>query len=168
MGVKITETTNKATVAGWIEAQAKDSPKSGKAGILEPLGAALDLPRHTPKNGVVNAPTVFEVANKNEFGLGVPERPFIRGYVDAHEKEIRSELTKYCQEAALTSQSIEWALTRVGEFIQEGMKAFITNQGEGTYAPNSPSTIARKDGDSTPLIDTRQMYDAITYKVGNE
>jgi hypothetical protein len=105
--------------------------------------------------------TLIEVAVFNEFGLGVPERSFIRGYVDEKENETKELVRKLAERILAGKMTKDQALDLLGLKVQGGMQKRIA---DGIEPANAPSTIARK-GSSTPLIDTGQLRSSITYKV---
>jgi hypothetical protein len=115
--------------------------------------------------------TVAELAAIHEFGLGVPERSFLRSYFDANEALLTSaivRLTKSLIDQVLknkkpaTVQQQSNVLNKLGLFIVGGIQARIS-AGEIT-PPLAESTIARK-GSSTPLIDTGQLRSSISHEV---
>lgn len=106
--------------------------------------------------------SLLEVATANEFGTEeIPERSFIRGYVDEKERVI-PKILKLEAEKVIKGDPPAEALSRAGVFIRAGIQARIA---QGIDPENSPATIARK-GSSTPLIDTGQLRASIDLKVG--
>jgi hypothetical protein len=102
--------------------------------------------------------TVVEIANQHEFGLGVPERSWLRAWFDENEAMIRNDLRR----AAM--RIIEGRLTQVQAAELLGAKyvaAIQTRIANGIAPPNAQVTIDRKKS-STPLIDTGQFRSAIT------
>ena len=105
--------------------------------------------------------TVADVGTIHEFGLGVQQRSFIRGWYDESQEEnkrivsvlqrqvLRGEVT---QEVALN----RFGLKCVGD-IQRRIVAHIP-------PPLAKSTVKRK-GSSTPLVDTGQLKASITHEV---
>ena len=104
------------------------------------------------------------VATVNEFGLGVPERPFMR---KAAEMMLRDP-----QLVRMMSTLIEpigpgnrirvkpWAWIQLGLYGQGKIQQSITDL---KYPPNAPATIARK-GSSDPLIDTGHMRQSVMWQ----
>lgn len=106
--------------------------------------------------------TVLEVATANEFGIGVPERSFIRAWVDQNETLIRrkvKELLGWVVKGKITEPQ---AMNYLGLWAQGEIQKRIS---AGIDPPNSPATVARK-GSSTPLINTGQLRASITYQIG--
>lgn len=114
----------------------------------------------TAENG--DGLTVGDVASINEFGLGVPERSFIRAWFDQNESQNKDTLRNVG--TGLVKGAIPDATTALN---QAGLSFVGSMQGRmsaGVPPPNAPSTIARK-GSSTPLIDTGQLRASIRHKV---
>ncbi len=106
--------------------------------------------------------TVAQVAGFHEFGtVGVPERSFIRGWVDENAKTVRRVRRKEAEKIVRRKQSIKQGLDRMGQVFVGGMQARIA---KGIDPPLSPVTIERK-GSSAPLIDTGQLRSSITHRV---
>lgn len=104
--------------------------------------------------------TVGEVASFHEFGLGVPERSFIRGWVDENEKVVQN-LSGRAVAAVAKGMPVDQALTIIGSKIASLMQERISR---GIEPANAPSTIARK-GSSKPLVNTGQLRSSITPRV---
>ena len=105
--------------------------------------------------------TVADVAAFNEFGLGVPERSFIRAWFDGATEENRAALQHGMIMALKGEKTIEQVLELIGLRFVGKMQQRISN---GISPANAPSTIKQK-GSSKPLVDTGQMRQAITYLV---
>jgi hypothetical protein len=106
--------------------------------------------------------TVADVAAFNEFGLGVPERSFIRSWADEKENENKDRLRKIGQAvvhgyiSSPTQGLKRFGVLAVGE-IQQRIS-------DGISPENAESTIKAK-GSSKPLIDDGIMRSKITSKV---
>lgn len=103
--------------------------------------------------------TVGEIAEIHEFGLGVPERSWLRSWCDAKQEMIARDaadalrqviLGKLTRDRALGILCVKW----VGD-LQEWFSS------GNIQPPLNDDTIKRK-GSSTPLIDTGQLRSAIT------
>ncbi len=105
--------------------------------------------------------TVAEVAAFNEFGLGVPERSFVRAYVDENGSLLREDIRKLALLVVKGKKTTEEALETLGLKVVGGMQKRIS---KGIPPPNAPATIRRK-GSSKPLIDTGQLRSSITHRV---
>lgn len=106
--------------------------------------------------------SISEIATIHEFGLGVPERSWLRGWFDENRAWIQEEIkkaTKAVLEGRLTE---ERALDLLGMKFVGSIKERIS--GGGALAPNSPETIRRK-GSSVPLVDEGRFIGSITHEV---
>ena len=108
-----------------------------------------------------NPATVVDVAGFHEFGLGVPERSWLRGWYDSTTTEnkefIRSRLLMVVQGKITKEQALE----QIGLKFQTAIQERIS---DGIPPPNAASTIRQK-GSSTPLIDTGQMRSSVTFSI---
>lgn len=106
---------------------------------------------------------VIDVATFHEFGTkDIPERSFIRSNdrknKDKYKKMIQNGMIKVLKGELEPFQ----VLGLVGEQVTSDIKGGIT---AGLKPDLDPKTIERK-GSSKPLIDTGQLLNSITYKVG--
>ncbi len=154
MSVKISDTDK--GFAKLLAEAAKAKKGTVDVGILAKEGA--ESSSTNPKL------TVYEIATFNEFGLGVPERSFIRGYVDDKEQAIRDDIKKLALLVVQGKKTTEEALDLLGLKVVGGMQKRIS---DGILPANAPSTIARK-GSSKPLIDTGQLRSSITHRVNSK
>lgn len=107
--------------------------------------------------------TILEVATINEFGIGVPERSFIRGWYDENEVKNYDILRKIGYAVHKGIYDARTGLERVGlVFVGD-----IQRRMQGLPPPNAPSTIAKK-GSSTTLVDKGQLKSSILSKVTEE
>lgn len=116
---------------------------------------------HASRDDAKGAPaTLLDVAIWNEFGYGVPERSFIRGWFDAAEPENMALAQRMLNRILKGELELKTALEQMGQkFVGQIQKRIA----EGIAPANSPATIAQK-GSSTPLIDTGQLRQGLTYK----
>jgi hypothetical protein len=114
--------------------------------------------------------TVAELATIHEFGLGVPERSFIRSYFDANTERVRGMLFTLMQKEIMrtiksgqpfTDRQRLAVLDKLGLAMQREIQARIANS--EILPPLDSKTIDRK-GSSTPLIDTGQLRSSITFQ----
>lgn len=130
------------------------------AGNLEgPLSVKVGFPA-----GEADADIVAR-AVWNEFGTrrGVPERPFLRNAMRSNREAYRARLTELARLIVLGGLDLSVALRLIGTQAQGDIQKEIVILAQ---PPNAPSTIARK-GSSNPLIDTGEMRQKVTYKVGD-
>lgn len=104
--------------------------------------------------------TLAGVAEQHEFGLGVPQRSFIRRWADEDIVEINQILERELS-AIVEGTPATVAAERAALILQGKAQRFISD-GRATPA-NSPGTIAKK-GSSTPLIDTGRLRQGILGK----
>lgn len=115
----------------------------------------------TYQKGQSEPATLIDIATFNEFGLGVPERSFVRAWFDAHKAEVQTFAESQLKLVVSGKLTKEQALDRIGLFMQAGMQKNIS---DGIPPTNAESTVARK-GSSTPLIDSGQLRSSITFAV---
>jgi hypothetical protein len=108
--------------------------------------------------------TVLAVATFHEFGLGVPQRSFIRAWCDSHESEVLARLREDSERAIVGELTWEQVLNRLGLFIVGGIQEFIS---AGIDPPLAESTLRRKTVNgrigNVPLINKGQLRSSITY-----
>lgn len=105
--------------------------------------------------------TVLDVATINEFGIGVPERSFIRDWADQNESSNNDKLIKIAFAVYKGKFTIEIGLNRLGLLFVGDIQRRISG---GIPPPNAPATIAKKQS-STPLINFGQLRSSITYVI---
>lgn len=109
--------------------------------------------------------TLVEVAMWNEFGTeNIPARPFLRGWIDGHTKEITEHAKKLLVKVITGKLKREQALEQLGQWMVGQVQLAIAKGGDPPFAPNAQTTITRK-GSSKPLIATGVMRGAVSYKV---
>lgn len=108
--------------------------------------------------------TVADIAERHEFGLGVPERSFIRAWYDETKVELEAVMKEQLRLALERRESFEWAAERVALWSQASMQKRIANR---INPPLHPMTIKNK-GSDVPLIDTGVLKASIlAYFNGN-
>lgn len=111
---------------------------------------------------------VAQVFQWNEEGSETnPMRPAIRYYIMQLEKEGKMIpfISSYLNSVALGSMTWTQLYEKIGEEAAKDLKRVVD---EWEIPPNSPSTIAEKDGRNDPLVDTGLMRDSIESKVGRK
>jgi hypothetical protein len=101
--------------------------------------------------------TVNELATIHEFGLGVPERSFIRSWADAKREKIRA-LIRHHVKKSLTLGEMRQALDRIALLLQADAQKWISDG--NVKPPLAEKTIARKKS-SVPLIDSGILRSSI-------
>ena len=105
--------------------------------------------------------TTAAIAAIHEFGLGnVPERSWLRGYIDQNRIEI-DRMMRLTAAKVARGMPKALALKQLGVWLQAQIQKRIA---DGIDPPNAPSTIAQK-GSSKPLIDTGQLRSSISHEV---
>ena len=147
---------NPRGILNRLAAMSKLSEKEIAVGY--PRGKAEAYPDGTP---------VAEVAAKNCYGIGVPERNFM-GLADELIKSdstissCMTEIVKHSNEPIVVAALAEAAGQRGAALVKQAIT-------EGDWVPNSPVTIERKSkghgGETRPLIDTSHMRNSATYVV---
>lgn len=110
-----------------------------------------------------------EIAAKNEFGVGVPRRSMLRMplhlYGDRIVKEAKADATEQLKNVGRAPQAAaKRILTRLGIAGENLVQEAFDTGGFGSWAQNSPTTIALKGSDA-PLIDTAQLRRAVDSRV---
>lgn len=141
---------------GWKELEQRLNALSSTAHVLVGVQGASGDAQHRDSEM-----TVAELASIHEFGLGVPERSFLRSTMDENEGQL----------LRLASQLGQGVID--GKFSQQQALGLLGTKAQGLVVekirehidpPNAPSTVKQK-GSSTPLIDSAQLVQAITYEV---
>lgn len=122
----------------------------------------LALQEHKDSPGV----TVGEIAASHEFGLGPPQRSFIREPVAAHDAEIKRGL-RAVADAALTGDAEPvQVMNQLGLVIAGFSQQAIADGISPELSPNYlPIKLAKHPGATTPLIASGQMRQSITHEV---
>jgi len=110
-----------------------------------------------------DGPTNIVVANAHEFGLGVPERSFIRLTVDQKATQHRRVIRNVGRQVASLRRTQKEGLEILGQSIVSDMRGTIRAQ-PGEWDELSDATVDRKGSDKA-LIDTGQMINSITFQV---
>lgn len=105
--------------------------------------------------------TTAEVAAVNEFGMGVPERPFMRATFEQRASDVAKLGAALERKVLQGALSVEQALAVIGQAAVSMVRATIDS---GLPPPNAPSTVERK-GSSGTLRDTGQLKGHITAQV---
>ncbi len=106
--------------------------------------------------------TVADVATFNEFGLGVPERSFIRAWYDEQGAANRAKFRALSARVLRGELTQERMLEQLGLLFVGQIQQRITDG----IAPENAESTKKQKGSSKPLIDTGQLRQSITYEVG--
>ena len=108
--------------------------------------------------------TVAEIGYKHEFGLvGMPERSFIRSTINGQARDIKTVIRSQYKKVLDGSITTKEGLGILGSFTAGLIQEKFT---DNDWAPNSEKTQAKK-GSATPLIDTGQLRQSISFKVNS-
>lgn len=117
-----------------------------------------------------NGMSIVQIGEIHEFGLGVPQRSWLRGWYDERKhllsKAIAAELQAVitAKAGSLKGKPYLVALKRFAVAVQASIQKRIASN---IPPPLSPVTIARK-GSSVALIDTGLLRSSITAQVNDE
>lgn len=135
------------------------------------LGAESLLRQAYVKVGVIGQAshgdglTIVDIATFHEFGTEhVPPRSFVRATVDGNIQKIQDRQEEIMDKILFEGADAQVEMGRLGLEVQGMMQKRIKDR---ISPPNKPSTIARK-GSDVPLIDTGQLWRAISFEVGTE
>lgn len=111
------------------------------------------------------AETVASIAEKHEFGIGVPERSFIRAWYDEQSDDQLRKLRNIEARYIKGDEPLQSMLDKLGESMVGEIKQRIW---AGIKKPLSEMAIELRKGrgnteDDTPLIDTGQLISSITH-----
>jgi hypothetical protein len=123
-----------------------------KLGIVGPNASQA----HDAQSGM----TISMVATFHEFGLGVPQRSFLRDWATEEKKEIQRVL-KWVVGRVVQGMDVKDALDVAGAKFVGMVQKRISRRID---PPLAASTIARK-GSDVPLIDTGLLRTSITWLV---
>lgn len=111
--------------------------------------------------------TIAEIAEANEFGIGVPARPFISAWAD---EKGAAFVTRMRDESAAAVAAKASPAQRLDALAQLGAGEVQQKIAAGIDPPNAPATVEKKTrgkgGATTPLIDTGIMRSSIRGKIG--
>lgn len=107
--------------------------------------------------------TVADVATWAEYGLGQPERSWLRAWIDNHRPEVNARIKAEVTAVHRGTITRDQALARLGVWLAGQLQQNIAN---GIQPANAQSTIDRK-GSSTPLVDKGQFRQSISSRIAN-
>lgn len=103
---------------------------------------------------------VASVAQFNEFGLGVPMRPFMRPALHQNKEQLVDLLHRRYAQALRNNEDTMRVLFDFGLMC----KGLVQDQINNTWSPpNAPATIKKK-GFNAPLRDTKVMLHAVSHQ----
>jgi hypothetical protein len=114
------------------------------------------------KNGKINNAELTYIHTNGSPLHNIPARPIIEPAIEKNSDKLAGQLSK-AAEIALDGKSPEAELIKVGIMGQNIVRDYFTDPNNG-WAPNAPSTIARKGSDK-PLIDKAELRKSMTYVI---
>ncbi len=141
----------------------RDNGYSKTLASLDETGKiAITVGIHTEEaEGDHDGMSIGDIAEANEFGIGVPARPFVSGWAD----EARDAVTRMRDESAAALAAKSSPAQRLDGLAQVFAGEMQARISAGIDPPNAPATIAKK-GSSTPLVDTGILRSSIRGKAG--
>ena len=138
-------------------------------GVLRHLYAANKAVKVGILENATNADTgasIAEYAYWNEFGTKdeevIPARPFFRNAISDNSDTWAGSIKNQLKTMGVTDKNVvEKTLRRTGQLMRSDIQQSIS---KGGFKPLKPATIKRK-GKATPLVDTGDMRNAISYEV---
>ena len=115
------------------------------------------------KDGPISNAALGYIHEMGSPARNIPARPWLGPPVNRMKDEAAAML-KQAAELRFDGKTPEadQVLNALGLTAQNKVKANLVAGGDPAFAPNAPSTIARKGSDS-PLINTAQLLNSITY-----
>lgn len=145
-----------------VKTKVTSKDKGYKAALKRYSAMGSKLQVGVPSDGTMHSGgdmTIADLATIHEFGLGVPERSFLRAWFDGNQGRIRKMISLMQQSVATGKRTQEQALALLG---QKWVSEIQVRMSANIPPPLKPATIQRK-GSSIALIDTGQLRSAITY-----
>lgn len=107
--------------------------------------------------------SIAEYAYWNEFGTkNIPARPFFRNAISDNSDTWAASIKNQLKTMGITDKNVvEKVLKKTGQLMRSDIQQSIK---KGGFKPLKPATIKRK-GKATPLVDTSDMRNAISYEV---
>lgn len=105
--------------------------------------------------------SVGAIAEIHEYGLGVPERSWLRAWVDGNRGDIAKRISGLAKAAAAGRITPPQAAAQLGMWCVGQIQKRIAS---GIGPELADATIARK-GSSVPLIDKGQLRQSVTSRV---
>lgn len=123
------------------------------------VGADASKP-HVGKGGKPSGMTIAQLAEIHELGLGVPERSFLRAWLEQNEAQVEQDMRQATKRMLQGRLTPEQAARVLGVRWVGQIQMFIANS--QVQPPLAPATVAKKKSD-VPLIDSGQLRSAISY-----
>jgi hypothetical protein len=108
------------------------------------------------------AGTVGELMVMHELGLGVPERSWLRAWIDANQKSCEADMALAMQHILAGRKSRKKALEDIGYKWTQEMRENITS---GKVRPAIAASTAAAKGHDIPLLDTTDGVNSISFRL---
>lgn len=128
---------------------------------LNPQGKQLLVGVPADAGEEYNGLPIATNAALHEFGIGVPERSFIRAPIAANVEKYKRAMEWFVNQMGAGKLDSNQALSQMGHMVVGDIQTAIER---GISPANSIATIKRK-GSSTPLIDTGRLRQSITFRI---
>lgn len=139
-----------------------------RTGLTQPIGVKIGILGGDDARQGEGAPLGNAgIGVIQEFGSisnGIPPRSFLRMPLETKKDRLEATFEKAGVKQKLLEGDAKGALQSLGFVAEQIIDDAFKSHGFGKWAPNAPSTIAKK-GSSKPLIDTSQLRRSITSKV---
>lgn len=117
---------------------------------------------HDSETAIGEQPTVADVAHWNHYGTAhIPARPFIALALENRKVELQALFARVGRGVMAGKLDGKQALGLMGV---EVTNAIVQQIADGVPPPNTEETIDRK-GSSTPLINTGQLRQSVSYEL---
>lgn len=153
----------------------KDGLPMGNAGLMQlhEYGGEVHIPEHTVSvtrriradgtfaySGQFRKQGNFQTFHRvPAHTVRIPERSIFR-YTFHQNDYFRKEMAVRATAVLNGTITVDEAMTLVGSRVRTKLRASFT---DGHLQPNADSTAKKKGGKETPLIDTRDMFQAVTF-----
>jgi len=142
-----------------IHARITERKKFENAKFIRPGSVLVGIPSDAAP--YPDGTRVVDVAVSHEFGIGVPERSFLRSTVSENRKKYVKMLSNGLAKVRQGKLTVDQMLKVIGIEASVDVKQKITDI---DTPPNSQKTEDRK-GFNNPLIETGHMQRQVTYEV---
>ena len=122
-----------------------------------PLDVGVDEKPHEGSPGM----SVADIATIHEFGLGVPERSFLRSWADEHAAEIREYIADLATQHVIGNITRAEMYERLGRWAVQGVQQKILSN----VPPPLAAETAKRKGSDLALVATGQLLEAIVWEI---
>jgi len=129
--------------------------------VLDGQVVKIGILERNAKDKYPNGATLGEVAVRNEFGIGPPERRFLRSTFDQKNKQWAKEIAKYMSQQSVRSTFDRRVTIFIGKVIRNDVAQTVLLK---KSPPNARFTVLRK-GFNDPLIHTFKLHNSLNFEV---